>query len=220
MHNTGTTPEHLGGHINKTHVDEGALEFLCQITAKKRIFSMLDIGCGPGGMCPIANERGIYWQGVDGDESLKAEADMNGYLTCIHDFTKGPIEGGPYGHFPFKGEEIHKSPKPEEFADLYGFDLAWSVEFLEHVEEQYIPNFMPLFNTNHYAIFTHALPGETGGHHHVNLQTAGYWIDKMKEHTSMVFDEELTEKVRNASTMTKGFMKKSGLVFVNPKRKV
>lgn len=219
MNNIVITPEHLGGHLNKTHVDEGALAFLASNSQKEQhIFSMLDIGCGPGGMCPIANKMNIFWQGVDGDPTLKEAADMNGYLTHIHDFTKGPVEGGPYGHFPYRDGEKEQIDDLNRL--LYGFDLAWSVEFLEHVEEQYIPNFMPLFQTNHYAIFTHALPGETGGHHHVNLQTAGYWIDKMKAYTTMVFDEELTEKVRNASTMTKGFMKKSGLVFVNPKRKV
>ena len=38
-------PKHLGGHLNKTHVDRGSLEIL-----KRRfdIKSMLDIGCGPG----------------------------------------------------------------------------------------------------------------------------------------------------------------------------
>lgn len=43
-------PEHLGGHKNRTHLDEGSLDHCIKILQVK---SMLDIGCGPGGMVEI-----------------------------------------------------------------------------------------------------------------------------------------------------------------------
>jgi len=46
-------PKHLGGHQNKTHLDVGTLEFF---KSTFNIKSMLDIGCGPGGMVNLAQE--------------------------------------------------------------------------------------------------------------------------------------------------------------------
>ena len=40
-------PDHLGGHLNKTHTDRGTLLYLKN---KYNIKSMIDIGCGPGAM--------------------------------------------------------------------------------------------------------------------------------------------------------------------------
>ena len=39
--------DHLGGHMNKTHLDKGALAW---IKNKFNAKTYLDIGCGPGGM--------------------------------------------------------------------------------------------------------------------------------------------------------------------------
>ena len=93
------------------------------------------------------------------------------------------------------------------------FDLAWSVEFLEHVEEQYIPNYMPIFQACKYAIVTHAVPGQDG-HHHVNCQEKDYWVDKFREY-DMIYQDELTVMARDSSTMKKPFIKRTGLVFQN-----
>jgi hypothetical protein len=49
-------PEHLGGHLNKTHVDEGALDFLIE---NFDIATMLDIGCGTGGMLDLAHDLSL-----------------------------------------------------------------------------------------------------------------------------------------------------------------
>jgi hypothetical protein len=42
-----TLPQHLGGHENETHIDDGALSYIIKTFG---IGSMVDIGCGPGGM--------------------------------------------------------------------------------------------------------------------------------------------------------------------------
>ena len=57
-------PEHLGGHLNKVHTDRGSLLYLKD---KYNIQTMLDVGCGPGHMVQIANDRGIRAWGIDGD---------------------------------------------------------------------------------------------------------------------------------------------------------
>jgi hypothetical protein len=96
------------------------------------------------------------------------------------------------------------------------FDLAWCVEFLEHVEEKYMNNYMDIFTRCKYIVCTHAPPRKKG-HHHVNCQTEDYWIKKFKEH-GMSFDKKITENIKNASTMKKklkgpSFMNRTGLVF-------
>jgi hypothetical protein len=38
-------PEHLGGHMNKVHVDGGVLHYMQRVFG---VETMIDIGCGPG----------------------------------------------------------------------------------------------------------------------------------------------------------------------------
>ena len=52
------------------------------------------------------------------------------------------------------------------------FDLAWSAEFVEHVDEVYVPNFMATFRRARFAAITHAEPG-CPGWHHVNCVVEG-----------------------------------------------
>jgi len=130
---------HLGGHNNKTHLDTGALAWL-QETFDVKTF--LDIGCGPGGMVKLANSVGLQAHGIDGDYTLER---YNPSKFLIHDFTKGT------------------APLTQTY------DVGWSVEFLEHVYEEYMPNYMHSFLQCKYVIVTYAPPGWTG-HHHVNLQ--------------------------------------------------
>lgn len=135
INNMKELPEHLGGHGNKNHVDDGALEFL-----KERfdIKSLLDIGCGLGKMKGICDSNSVSYLGIDGDWSIKREHDQ----VMIHDYTTGPA-----------------------ILDDKRFDLGWSTEFLEHVEAAYVENFMADFSRCRYAMVTHAMPGKKGHHH-------------------------------------------------------
>ena len=47
MSNIKGLPKHLGGHGNVTHIDTGLIEFARDELGCK---SILDIGCGPGGI--------------------------------------------------------------------------------------------------------------------------------------------------------------------------
>lgn len=145
--------------------------------------SLIDIGCGPGGQVELALEKGWTAHGVDGDYTLERSFDCE-----IVDFTK------------------------QKLSTNRQHDLAWCVEFLEHVEEQYIENYIPGLYSAKFCVVTHALPGEPG-HHHVNCQTNEYWIEKFAEY-GMKYDAELTNAVRQASTMKRDFIRRRGLAFI------
>jgi SAM-dependent methyltransferase len=176
--NVVKTPSHLGGHMFLTHIDRGAFYAL-----KDRLQpeTMLDVGCGPGGMRKIAKAAKVQWTGIDGDPQV-AGPDI-----ITHDFTQGIV--------PLTGE----------------FDLGWSVEFVEHVDEMYLPNVMAAFRHCKVLCMTYAPPGWPG-HHHVNCQPERYWIEQFRAH-GFAKDDVLTRKVRDASEMVKPFMRERGLCF-------
>ena len=113
---------------------------------------MLDVGCGPAGMVEYAKAKGLQAVGVDGDPKLFPNDNI-----VMHDFYQGPFHHGQ-------------------------FDLIWSVEFLEHVAEEYLPHVMETFRQGRMVVCTHALPHELGGHNHVNCRTEKYWIAKFEEY--------------------------------------
>lgn len=172
---------YMGGHNWITHTDEGALRYIQKLYDIK---TMLDVGCGPGGQLRVAKELGIEATGVDGDARVVAENDD---VTIIeHDFTERPFVGRNY-------------------------DLIWSVEFVEHVLEKYVPNILSAFMMGKYIFMTHAPPGK-GGNHHVNCQDSSYWI-KLIEDIGYCYSEEITNEIKAASTMEREFVKQNGLFF-------
>ena len=175
------TPEHLGGHLNRTNTDEPLLRY---VKERFKVETMLDIGCGPGGMKEVANGMGIDWYGVDGDTTVIQNTDYS----LVNDFTLGEAK-------------IEKT-----------FDLIWCTEFLEHVEEKYVPNYMPLFEKGKMAVVTAAPPGWPG-HHHVNCREESYWVDVFKNY-GLRYNEELTNEFKSLSQMRKNFFKRAGMVFL------
>jgi hypothetical protein len=90
-------------------------------------------------------------------------------------------------------------------------DIVWSCEFVEHVEEKYVDNFLAVFGRATKAVLmTHATPGQAG-HHHVNCQPADYWIERMQAR-GFFLEETLTEMSRSLALYT--HWERSGLVFV------
>ncbi len=79
------------------------------------------------------------------------------------------------------------------------YDLAWSCEFVEHVEEQYVPNFLATFQAANLLLLTHGVPGQAG-HHHVNCQWAGYWLELLGT-KGWAYDFEMTEKARELAKL-------------------
>ena len=121
---------HLSGHSGKTWVDDGAFRKLIELINFK---SLIDVGCGPGGVVKFSNKLGIKSIGVDGDNSISRDIENDFYL---HDYTNGP------------------------FIINLKFDLCWCVEFLEHVEEKYMDNYFDTFKKCKYVFCTYAPRGK------------------------------------------------------------
>ena len=149
---------------------------------------MIDIGCGKGGMIAIGQKLGLDSYGLDGDDT-----GIENPRLIIHDFTKG---------------------KPN--IDIK-CDLAYSTEFLEHIDQAYTDNYMTLFAECKYAFIT-AAPPQWTGHHHVNCQTHEYWI-KIFNQYGFVHDPYMTKMCREKSDMNlhrikqKQFVKMRALFF-------
>lgn len=202
---------HLGGHLHKTHTDDGTLVYL---QTHFGIKSMLDIGCGTGGMQDIAKAHNILWFGVDGDNTLKP----NDYV-LLHDFTTDAFLRSKIsqGSSPIAIGEIRDITIGElgdeavNLNEVESIDLAWSVEFLEHVEEKYMRNYMEAFTLCKYVIIT-AAPPNYPGHHHVNCKLSDYWIGAFAAN-GFEYDHKISMEVRNVSTMKKPFMQRTGMFF-------
>lgn len=177
-------PNHLGGHMNKVHTDRATLDYLIKEFGVK---SFLDIGCGPGDMVQIAQDRGLYSIGIDGDHTLIPEWHGKGITVFEHDFTRG------------------------RFGLDHSFDLGWSVEFLEHIDKQYQNNYMEVFQKCKYVVCTAAPPGYPG-HHHVNCRDTNYWISVFDNY-GFNFCLETTRDIRAGSVMKKPFMQTTGMFF-------
>ena len=174
----------IGGHSGRTWVDAGALKYLQGMYGIK---SMLDVGCGPGGMKDVADLAGIKYLGIDGDASL--DLDMPGFMYHDFYFSKLPV-------------------LPQQY------DLAWSIEFLEHITEQHLWKVMETFSHCKYVLCT---ASNTPRPHHVNLKDKTYWIDKFAVF-GFDYDEHVTHRVLEYSTMkhknkNKSFLMETGMFF-------
>lgn len=135
-------PAHLGGHFGRVNKDPAVLRYLVD---RYDIETMIDVGCGPGGMLDEAIAMGVIALGIDGDPFV-CEEDRR--IVC-HDYTTGPFTHVSCG-------------------------LAWCVEMLEHLDPVYLGNVFATFAAARVLFITAAPPGQVG-HHHVNCQPESYW---------------------------------------------
>lgn len=152
------------------------------LAARFGVRTMIDVGCGPPGMVYYAALRGVKAVGVDGDPTVAHCS----HVVIEHDYARKPL---------YVGE----------------FDLGWSVEFVEHVEERFVPNVMETFRGCRVVFLTAAVPGQPG-YHHVNCQPREYWVEQFRRF-GFELDAEATEGTRRHSTMESGFTRNTGLVF-------
>jgi hypothetical protein len=146
--------EHLGGADPGNVIDANTWmpDVWGYLVVRFGIGIMIDIGCGRGHALKWFADLGLITVGVEGDPiAVEKNVCKKGRVVC-HDFTLGPY--------------VHGTP----------FDLAWSCEFLEHIEERYLPHLKPCFQAARYAVITHGEPWQDG-HHHVNCRSDSYWID-------------------------------------------
>lgn len=120
-------------------------------TSRPRV---LDVGCGFGYSTRWFADEGCDVTGVEG-YSVAYAANVARPLVRYHDFTKMPF-------------------LPQRIGERY--DIAWCCEFVEHVAEPFMGNYLlPLTLCSRIAM-THALPNQDG-HNHVNCRPPDYWID-------------------------------------------
>ena len=91
------------------------------------------------------------------------------------------------------------------------FDLAWSVEFLEHIEEKYLDNVFDVFKRCKYVFCTH---NPNSSSWHFNCQPNSYWLHVFKDY-GFKFDSYTTEQIKLHSTMSREFVQNSGMFFMN-----
>ena len=188
---------HLGGYISASH--PRAVEFGLKngdpatyspnlwrwLVDVLGVESVIDVGCGEGHAAAFFADMGCLVQGVDGSFSALRDSVIPG-RHVRHDFLNGPYV-------------------PER-----NYDLAWSCEFVEHVDERFMEHYFQTFDSaSRYLLMTAAPPGQPGWHH-VNCQPSEYWI-KHIEPRGFRFDEALTEEARTLAGS--GHFAAQGLVF-------
>jgi len=167
-------PDILDGHLGgcSTGGDSGTYYPLMwtHIVRTHNVKSVLDIGCGRGFSADYFKDPlAVEVCGVEGSR----EAVLQSLIpedVVQHDYSLGPY-----------------TPQKD-------YDLGWCCEFVEHVEEQYAPNFIQTFTKCKMLALTYASPGQ-GGHHHVNENTFEYWREKI-EAAGFRYDEALTQEFR------------------------
>ena len=173
----------LPGHLGGHYNFTAMVESTFDFIHKKyNIKSVIDIGCGPAGMTEYMISKGVDAIGIDGDFTLPKKDHV-----IVHDYTKGQLE-------------LDRK-----------FDLAYSTEFLEHVYEEYIPNFLPSFQKAKY-VFCSAAPKGQGGHHHVNENSKEYWIDIFDKYGFTYLEED---SIEISKTHEYKLVKDNSMFFLN-----
>lgn len=138
------------------------------------IESVADIGCGLGAACSYFAKKGLYVVGVEGGRNAVNNNMFEGHIV-LNDYTLSSA---------FEDEE---------------FDLVWCCEFVQHVEEKFVDNFLKDFQ--HAKFIAMTFEGTESPHHRVNVKPASYWIEKLSS-IGFKLNEDYTNNLRKiAMTM-------------------
>jgi SAM-dependent methyltransferase len=182
---------HLGGYLRGGDPATWCPLLWSWLVERFSIRSVLDIGCGEGHSTKFFHDLGCDVLGLEGSQQA-IDAGMIPERVVRHDFRTGP------------------------FVTDRSYDMVWSCEFLEHVDETHLGNVLDTIScAGRLVAVTHAFPGQTG-HHHVNCRPSGYWIRKIE---GLGFDcrVRVTRDARNVTFKDYpgiNHFARSGLVFV------
>lgn len=132
---------HLGGFTNfdSAGVSANLFNYMIGVLAVK---SFIDVGCGKGFSTKYFYDRSVKVLCVEGSHDAVTQSLLPSHKVVEHDFSRGEWW-------------------PEET-----YDVAWSVEFLEHVGRQYMHNYLPIF---HKSALLFVTASGWGGWHHVEV---------------------------------------------------
>lgn len=170
----------LGGYFPEGDPGSFCPELWKWAIHRYKIKSMIDVGCGSGQAMDWFFAHGCAALGIDG-------LPPSDHIPRIveHDYTTGPLN--------------LRDP----------WDLCWCCEFVEHVREEFIDNFLMTFRSARFVMMTHGLYWQDG-HHHVNLQRPGYWIDVVR---SAGFQLLARDTIESRDLTLQQYWKHSGLIF-------
>jgi SAM-dependent methyltransferase len=171
----GAEPEELyDGHYYDTIVEPimraSADAMAASIERELKPRSVIDLGCGSGGLMLALTRLGIDCVGFDSSSAALERCRRRGLTVHRLD-----IQGDAF---------------PEERAEL-----AISTEVAEHVPELAADRFVDLLTTLAPAVLMTAAPPGSSGKDHVNEQPNEYWIEKF-EASGLGFDRDVAERLR------------------------
>jgi cyclopropane fatty-acyl-phospholipid synthase-like methyltransferase len=175
---------HLGGNIRYGDLSCISLTLWKTLIERFAIRSMLDVGCGEGHAVHYFHSQGVYAHGIDG---LEKNVRRSVVPIALHDLTRGPY--------------------------VMPVDLVISIEVAEHIEEQFVENYLDTLSNGSIVALTHAVPGQAG-YHHVNCQPSEYWMSKMAARGYLLdSSNEYWKAVANSDKHPTHFGN-SGLIFL------
>jgi len=194
---------HLGGFNG--NIDAGGLSpaLFRHMIEDLGVHSFLDIGCGRGFSTSWFSMHGADVLCVEGSHDAVEKSVLPDPSNQVveHDFSRGPWW-------------------PEKT-----YDVAWSVEFLEHVNVQYHYNYVTALRK---AALIFVTSSSGAGWHHVEVHKSDWWIQKYESY-GFKYDDKLTQRVKNwakdgkydtklsSGTHLDGFyIRVTMKVFVNP----
>mmetsp|Transcript_27456 Transcript_27456/g.52286 ORF Transcript_27456/g.52286 Transcript_27456/m.52286 type:complete len:374 (+) Transcript_27456:681-1802(+) len=192
-----TDGEHIGGwKRNDTNGWEPRLwDWLIDV---QKVESFIDVGCGAGVVTKYFLDKGVDARCVEASNEAINQSFVPIDRIVQHDFTLGPW-------FP---EGV--------------VDVAYTVEFLEHVDIKYLDNVMALLKSARYVIMA---ASKQGGWSHVNVHFKWWWIEKMEAY-GFKYSPRMTEvllanlvlKTTGPDAFVRGYsyMDFTGLIFRNP----
>ena len=159
---------HLGDNMGG---GDGATDFSSDLwpwmVKKLGVKSLIDVGCAEGHALHAFKALGV--EKLLGIEGLPQNVAKVKVPCVVHDLTKGPCI-------------------------VEGFDWIWCSDVAEHIEEQYVGNFLATLANGKYLAMVQGGPGMgRSGWHHVNNQPSEYWVEKLKI-VGFQVDDELTSQ--------------------------
>ena len=179
MTNKIAVPRYAQGSCGITHVDEGLLRYFWT----QRCYSMLDIGCGPGGQVQAANLIGYTALGIDVDPLMYRRPGVALYDLCVQQF---------------------KLPRPA--------DLVWSVETAEHIPPDCVQRYIDALTINaaKYIVLT---ASQMEAELHVSVHPREWWIEQVEQRKGWRHLLNAADIIEMHSTMQREFLRETGMIF-------